>query len=407
MRRVCIIFGSLMSGILKKDRRMHREPDLDLSRRDLFLAAGATAAAGFLLSSPASRALAADGETPAPRAPAAETLVVPTRRMGRTNLQTSVISGNESMSDPALVDAAMDFGVNYWHKGGGYLAKALKKYGRDRQFVEICCDATGSADKDVERFKSNLGKDVEYADFYKMHGSYNEHMLEAFGRLKDQGLARYLAASFHDHNEAVKAIKTGNLDQVQIGASAVGGDSVAKVLAAAREADCGVIFMKTMMGGEKDWANEGLKKVIAPYTEMGLSTPQAIAAACLAMDGVTSLTVITNSVDRLRLLVEAAAKTAGDKTASPSDGSPAARRFCAVCGACSGACPWGVAIQDIMRAEMYAAGYGEMRRARALYASILKRPSDAPCADCGACAKACPFKVASPERIASAARMLA
>jgi predicted aldo/keto reductase-like oxidoreductase len=386
---------------------MPGKPVFDLSRRDLFLAAGATAAAGFLLSSPASRALAADGETPAPAAAPAQVLVAPTRRMGRTNLQASVIAGNESMSDPALVDAAMDMGVNYWHKGGGYLAKALKKYGRDKQLVELCCDATGSADKDVERFKGQLGKELEYADFYKMHGSYNEHMLEAFGRLKEQGLARHLSASFHDHNDALRAIKTGNLDQVQIGASALGGESVAKVLAAAKEADCGVIFMKTMMGGEKDWGNEGLKKVIAPYTEMGFSTPQAIAAACLAMDGVTSLVVITNSVDRLRSLVEAAARTAGDRTASLSQGAPAARRFCAVCGACSGVCPWGVAIQDIMRAEMYAAGYGEMRRAKALYASIPKRPSDAPCADCGACAKACPFKVASPERISSAARMLA
>ena len=383
------------------------KPAFDLSRRDLFLAAGATAAAGFLLSSRASRALAADAETPAPAAAPPQTLVVPTRRMGRTDLQVSVIAGNESMSDPALVDAAMDMGVNYWHKGGGYLSKALKKYGRYKQFVEICCDASGSADKDVERFKSQLGKDLEYADFYKMHGSYNEHMFEAFGRLKEQGLARHLAASFHDHNDALRAMKTGNLDQAQIGASATGGESVAKVLAAAKEAGCGVIFMKTMMGGEKDWGNEGLKKVIAPYTERGLSTPQAIAAACLAMDGVTSLTVITNSVDRLRSLVEAAAKTAGDKTASLTHGVYIARRFCAVCGACNGVCPRGVAIEDVMCAEMYAAGYGETRRARALYASIPKRPSDAPCADCGACAKACPFGVASPERIASAARLLA
>jgi predicted aldo/keto reductase-like oxidoreductase len=65
------------------------------------------------------------------------------------------------------------------------------------------------------------------------------------------------------------------------------------------------------------------------------------------------------------------------------------------CGACLGACPEGVAIDDVLRAEMYATRYGDAPSGRALYAS-LGAPAAA-CLDCAApCAGSCPFGLDVP-----------
>ncbi len=300
----------------------------------------------------------------------------------------------------------MDAGVNYWHKGGGWVADAAAKYGREKQYIEICFDPTGSVEKDMERFKRGLGS-LEYADFLKMHGTYDERSVEAFHKLKDAGLVRRLCASFHGYPPAIKALKAGELDAIQVGAAPQSLGEAQAVLAAAKEADAGVILMKTMNGGEKGFANAGFQAAVKPWLDRGLSAPQAAVATLLDCDGVTALTIATSSIDRLRSAVEAAksAGAAGSAARLPQTELTAA--FCTVCGACARACPNGVAVGDIMRFDMYSRAYGEERRAREGYAA-LPRPARAEgCGACGACSKACPFAVASPERVAEAGRRLA
>ncbi len=368
-----------------------------ISRRGFFAAAGSAAAAGILLGGADFSRLVAQE--------AAGTLVIPKRIMGRTGLAVGVISGNEQMREPALINAALEAGVNYWHKGGAYLADAVKNAGRENIYVEICLDPSGSVEKDMENFKGRLGNGLEYADFYKIHIKYDERSVEAFGRLKDEGLVKYLSASFHNYDDAIRKIESGAVDQVQVSGSPTSGAKLAGLLEAAKKANVGVLLMKTMMGGEKGWANEDLKKAIAPYTETGLSTPQGIVAACLAMDGVTTVTTSSKTIENFTAIAEAAAKTVGITPATVIPTTAAA--FCRVCGACDGVCPNGVAVQDIMRAEMYALGYREETRARELYASLGEKRNALACGDCGACQKACPSKVASPQRIAATGRLLA
>ena len=375
--------------------------DNGLTRRGLFAAAGSAAAAGFLLSA-ARGAFGAQGDAAATSAPAQ----MPLRRMGRTGLMASVIAGNESMRERALLNAAVESGVNYWHKGGAWVLEGLDKSAREKHYIELCLDPAGSAEKDMENFKGCLAGGLEYADFYKIHGSYNDYSVEAFQKLKEAGLARHLSASFHDYGSALKAIEKGTLDQVQISGPPQGLAQARPVLEAAKKADVGVILMKTMNGGEKGWEDNNLKAAIAPYVEKGLTVPQAIAAACLGWEGVTSLVIAVRSLAQVQSLAEGAAKAAAAGAPAAAAGQVSAA-FCAVCGACRGACPQGVAVCDIMRFEMYALGYGERERARREYAALPKASRASACGSCGACAKACPFSVASPERIAAAGRMLA
>ena len=382
-------------GLSSKEAQVQRT-GIPLSRRG-FLAAAPCAAAGLLFTGLAASAVTGQAQ--------ASKTAVPTRRMGRTNLDISVIAGNETLAEPALAEAAMAAGVNYWHKGGPGLMPAIRKFGREKQYVELCIDATGSAEKDAERFKSCLTNGLEYADFYKMHGGYNDKSFEAFGKLKEKGLVRFVSASFHDHDEALKAVRAGNLDQIHIGASPVMDEKTRGVIAAAAKADVGVVLMKTMMGGKDGWKGEAFTKAVAPYVEKGLSTPQAIVAACLAVEGVTSLVVITGSLQRFQALAEAATFAADSKAADTPCVAPALA-FCAVCGACKGVCPRGTAIADVMRAEMYLRGYGDAGKARRTYAAIGPGRRGASCSDCGACRRACSRGVASPERIAAARVLL-
>jgi predicted aldo/keto reductase-like oxidoreductase len=372
-----------------------------LTRRGFLTTAATATAAGLILGG---ATLNARGEEAAGAAEAMPK--VPRRRFGRTGIEVSAIAGNETISDPALVEAALDAGINYWHKAGSYLLPALKKYGREKAYVEICLDPSGSADKDVENFKSAIRGGFEYGDFFKMHGSYSEASAEAFHKLKDEGLVKHLSASFHGCGDAVAALKKGDLEAIQVSASPVSGSELTDLLKAAKEAEVGVILMKTMMGGPDGWKGDALKKALLPYTERGMSIPDAIVAACLAMDGVSSLVIATGSLDKLTASIKAA-NTEPAKAAAMESTAASQREFCAVCGKCSGVCPQGVAVQEIMRADMYARGYREGARAQRLYSGLSHRQRALSCSGCGSCARACPYGVASPERISAAGQLLA
>jgi len=66
---------------------------------------------------------------------------------------------------------------------------------------------------------------------------------------------------------------------------------------------------------------------------------------------------------------------------------------CHMCGACIGQCPQHVHVADIMRYQLYYDGYGDRRRARALYRALPAKASAAACMDCAECRVVCPMDI--------------
>jgi predicted aldo/keto reductase-like oxidoreductase len=80
--------------------------------------------------------------------------------------------------------------------------------------------------------------------------------------------------------------------------------------------------------------------------------------------------------------------------------------YCAPhCGACLGSCPEQLAINDVLRHRMYFEDYGDEKEAMRLYANLEKNASV--CASCSApCTGACPFGIPIQERMAQAHQLL-
>ncbi|MCJ7750436.1 MAG: hypothetical protein MUQ65_05010, partial [Armatimonadetes bacterium] len=80
---------------------------------------------------------------------------------------------------------------------------------------------------------------------------------------------------------------------------------------------------------------------------------------------------------------------------------------CRLCGACTGQCPRGVGVADIMRYDLYAAGYGDQGRATELYRLLPAGRCAAVCGSCSECKVVCPWGVSVRSTLGRAHALLA
>ena len=64
--------------------------------------------------------------------------------------------------------------------------------------------------------------------------------------------------------------------------------------------------------------------------------------------------------------------------------------YCSNCGACSGVCPQGPAVQRVLRYRMYYRDYGMKDYARSKYQALGLGPDPAAVLDCASCESVCP-----------------
>ena len=81
--------------------------------------------------------------------------------------------------------------------------------------------------------------------------------------------------------------------------------------------------------------------------------------------------------------------------------------YCRMCGECSGACPQGLPVSDVLRYLSYAEGYGQFSLARQRFRELPEELQSVRCSDCGSCAIACPNGVRVAERLSHAQELFA
>jgi predicted aldo/keto reductase-like oxidoreductase len=81
--------------------------------------------------------------------------------------------------------------------------------------------------------------------------------------------------------------------------------------------------------------------------------------------------------------------------------------YCRMCGTCSGQCPKGIPVSDMIRFVSYSEGYGQFQLARESFHSLAPEIRNVRCGDCASCAIRCPNGVRVVERLQTAQELFA
>jgi len=176
-----------------------------------------------------------------------------------------------------------------------------------------------------------------------------------------------------------------------------------ELIARAKRAGVGVVAMKTLMGAK---LNE-----MRPYETENGTFAQAAFRWVLSNDDVDALIVSITEKEQIReyLAASGASGVRGeDVSLLESYLALHSTSHCRQgCDSCHPACPEGVSIADALRSRMYAVDYGDPELGRAEYAWA-GQPAAA-CSGCShqACSGACPFGLRVSELVRDAHRRLA
>jgi hypothetical protein len=81
--------------------------------------------------------------------------------------------------------------------------------------------------------------------------------------------------------------------------------------------------------------------------------------------------------------------------------------YCRMCGTCTGRCPQGIPVADVLRWLSYSEGYGQFQLGREGFLSLPPAVRDVRCSTCGTCAIQCPNGVRVAERLSTAQELFA
>ncbi len=369
--------------------------DRSLGRRE-FLRLGA------LTATSAGVAGAASGQNPAPAAaaPAAPAASPASRVLGRTGLKVNVIGiGTLQITEPALIQAAMDMGVNYIDTARVYIngrseetvGKAVQGR-RDKVFISTKTPPnTKTKQGIVENVEKSLKAiNTDYIDVLELHQFndaslvQNAELREALTELRKAGKIRFVGCTTHKNQAMVLNALADDPDKffdvVMLAYNFQSGQDVKDAIGRVAKNGMGVVAMKTQNGGYKAEALGGISPHQASLKWV-LSDPNITCA----VPGMVDLVQIRENVEVMNSLK----LTRVDTQILERYAEAVKPVYCGLCGECEPGCPLGVQVSTVNRSLMYAEGYGDMALARETYHGIPRNLSAAACGDCSECTARC------------------
>ena len=390
--------------------------DASSSRRKFILTAGAgLVATGVTIA--AQRALS--DEAAPPQTPSKVTIKAQYRKLGRTGKLVSKIGvGTASLSTPAVLDHAIDLGLNYIDTAHCYmdgrsektLGKILKRR-RDEVVLTTKWHPGPTATKKqmLNSLDTSLRRlNCDHVDCVLVHSVksvdriQNPEVFEAFHAAKKAGKVSHLGMSSHSPAmiEVIReAIRLKLYDVVLLKYSYMAYPEVGKLIDELYAANIGVTVMKTR-DGARHTSLEAFNQddgFVASALRWASSNPK-----------IASTVISANSFDDINLFARVAGQAVTQRDLKTLD--QYARRFdqiqCRWCGDCGPACPADVPVWEVDRAAMYFDRYNEERRGMNLYAAM-KSPASA-CITCSApCEDACSHKLPIRNQMMEAHDLLA
>jgi predicted aldo/keto reductase-like oxidoreductase len=359
-------------------------------------------------------------------------------RLGRTELEVSDISfGSGGVDHPRTVRHAYESGVNYFDtakiyengRAERFIGQALKDV-RDKVYIatKVVTEPHWSRKLIMANLEGSLRRlQTDYVDVFLNQACNDVARLESqewqefVAQAKQQGKIRFVGVSGHggrlqqcldyalDHDMVDMILASHNFgtdpafyekftEAFDLIANQKG---ITRIFAKARAQDVGVMCMKTTMGAKLNDLRQ--------YEWGGATFSQAAFRWVLSNPDVNALLISMRSVPLVDEYLGASGQTTvgwRDRRLLREYVRAESDRTCrAGCDRCAGSCPEGVAIDDVLRARMYALRYEDPRKAADSYAA---GTGAAACLACThqACLGACPFGLAIPELTRETARLL-
>jgi predicted aldo/keto reductase-like oxidoreductase len=341
------------------------------------------------------------------------------RTLGRTDLRIPIVSFGVMNSDsPDLINRALDMGINHLDTAHVYIrgnserviGEVLERRGgRDKVYVATKMRFSRDTDKGVFTLKGserepgateeNLIEQLEtslerlrtdYVDILYLHSCYSpkmvtyEPLMNALVKVKKQGKARFIGISTHtDVANVIRATTDAKIYDVVLAAYNYvleEKEDIKKAIAYAAGKGVGVVGMKTQ-GGRRLQQD--------PDTEINnqaaLKWVLNDENVCTTIPGMTTFEQLDMNVGVMNDLTLSAQEQRDLQVAASMRGT----LFCQNCRACVPTCPNNVAVPNLMRAYMYAAGYGNYIQARTTIAELPEKKGLNVCRECSGCSASC------------------
>jgi predicted aldo/keto reductase-like oxidoreductase len=331
------------------------------------------------------------------------------RTLGKTGLKIPVVSFGVMKSDnSALVKAAYDGGIKMFDTAHGYqngrneemlgnyfttvprnsfiIATKVGPAGVDRQTGKPSSETT-AADF-LSKFEISLTRlKMSYVDILYMHGVdsldvlRHKEIVGAMLNLKKEGKVRFIGVSTHKNEPVImKAMAEDGIWDVVLTAynfKQTYLDEMNSALQSAADKGIGIVAMKTMAGGFLD--KERTKPVNTKAAlKWALSNPNIHTT----IPGITAFEHLTSD---LEVMTDITLSSAEKEELIAAEGNQGL--YCNACSNCLPGCRNGLPIPEIIRAYMYAYGYGSLPMASELLSQSAVEAD--PCTGCEVCTAEC------------------
>jgi uncharacterized protein len=338
------------------------------------------------------------------------------RTLGKTGLKVSGVGCGIGLDpDPAVLNRAVDLGVNYFDTGRMYsngkseeAAGEAFKGKRNKIILATKTDARTKADvfKDIDASLKALQTD--HLDIWHLHGrdtpgTITDELVDACVTVKKQGKTRFIGVSSHDINAVVdKIVKYNKFDVVQTTYSyPIGSPMRNASITKLQNAGIGVVAMKVIL------AVAGF----IPPKEFRLKNEGPLAAVkwVLLNPAIATTVPFAKNITELEMNFRAMAEpyTPEDEKMLYACNEGIRPLYCRMCYECKGQCPKGVPVTDELRFLAYNDFGGNFHQARMNFISLPKEIRDVKCNDCGSCSIQCPNGVEIRNRLIRAQTLLA
>jgi len=342
--------------------------------------------------------------------------------LGNTGLKVSDVScGAISFFEPTVLRYAYDLGVNYFDTAESYLrtksetfiGQALSDI-RDKVIITTKHAQGGrtpiTKDSIIQRIEASLKRmQTDYIDIAMIHGVSdlklfdNQELMSAYAQLKKEGKIRFTGFSTHNAQVILKqALDRDFAEVILVIYNHLEGKEIEPLITDVRDKGIGVVAMKVFAGGKQGNLKDFVNKDV--------SYPQAAIRWVLSNPKIDTCIPTMSSYSHVEEYVETSAQPLNrlDLQIIAEYQRQAKEHYCRVsCSECLSVCPQHVAINDVLRYQMYFSDYRMEKEAMRYYGELDSRKKPVSCVSCsGQCERACPHGLKVKEKLIRAHEVL-